>query len=112
MARRASDPVVELTKQQQDLEAWGKGVDPERRVDILAAYAVQMQLSVIEAELFEIEEQSRATGAPLPTSVTARLAELQKGMPALRESAHQLGISSIARQYDRVAATLQRLTSH
>ena len=109
-ASRTSDPVADLSRQRRELETWGKGVDPDRRADILASYTVQEQLSVIEEELFELGERSRTERVSSP-SVAARLAELRRALPALRGPASQLGVNSIARQYDRVEAALDRLLS-
>ena len=109
-ARRARDPAAELAAKRRELEEWGKGVAPERRVDILASYALHEQLTVIEAELFEMSEQLAGGGAR-PPSMQARLAELRAALPALRDAAHRIGVGSIARQYDRVAAALDRLAS-
>jgi hypothetical protein len=108
-ASHAADPVADLKERRREFEGWGRGVRPRGRLNILSVYAVQEQLSIMEHELFELQEMSDADRSS--DAAKARLAALQDTVPAMAALARQVGVTSVARQYERVQTGVDALVA-
>lgn len=106
-ASQAADPVADLSERRREFEGWGRGVRPRARLDILAVYAVQERLSIMEQELFELQELPEPERSS--DDARARLAVLRDTVPAMAELARQMGVPAVTRQYERVQAGVDAL---
>jgi hypothetical protein len=108
-AQRTSDRAADVRRRKAEFMGWGRYTPPGSRLRVLASYAVQAQLSIVEEQLTELKEMTETERAAV-TGLRARLDEWRDVVTSLEEGVVSTGVDSIRSQYDEVLTAIDDLT--
>lgn len=108
-AQQTADPAADVRRRRAEFMSWGRYTPPSSRLRILASYAVQAQLSIVEEQLTKVKEMTDIERAAVP-GLRAQLDEWRDIVTSLEEGIVSTGVTSIRSQYDEVLKAIDDLT--